>query len=172
MVAGVHSPRYVTDPAFRTQAGAVQGSYVLEILVNAAGYLTDWFRDGFAACAPSSDLNAAVATVPPGCDGLRRAATGCDGLLTLPYWNAVQWPYWDANARGATIGWHGGHTPAHLYRSVLEGVAYESRCQLAGVERVTGEPVAGPARRRRRHPEPGVDVDHRRRPRVHRPAQR
>src|SRR3954469_15423938 len=131
MVAGVQSPRYVTDPAFRTLAGGVQGTYVLEILVNSAGYLTDWFRQGFAAGAANSDLDAAAAAVPP----------GCDGLLTLPYWNAVQSPYWDANARGATVGWHGGHTPAHLYRSLLEGVAYELRFQLAGLERVTGQPV-------------------------------
>ncbi len=135
MVMGVTSSRYVVSPAFRTLAGVVPGSYVLETLLNSAGYLTEWFRrevgpDG-AAVGAHADLEAAAARVPP----------GCDGLLTLPYWNAVQSPYWDPLARGATVGWHGGHTRAHLYRSLLEGVAFELRLHVEGLERETGTPL-------------------------------
>jgi xylulokinase len=104
---------------------------VLETLLNSAGYLTSWFRDQFAGVESNSELDNAAARIPP----------GCDGLLTLPYWNSVQSPYWDPLATGATVGWRGSHTPAHLYRSLLEGVAYELRLQLAGLENATGHPV-------------------------------
>ncbi len=130
MVCGVASDNYVTDPAFRTLAGAATGTYVLETLLNAAGYLINWFGANFAT-AGSVDVEAGAALIPP----------GCDGLLTLPYWNAVQPPYWDPLARGATVGWHGGHTAAHFYRSMLEGVAYELRLHLEGLEAATGLPV-------------------------------
>lgn len=58
-----------------------------------------------------------------------------------PYWNAAQTPHWDALARGATIGWHGRRTRAHLYRSILEGVGFELRLHLERLEEVTGQRI-------------------------------
>lgn len=68
-------------------------------------------------------------------------APGAEGLLALPYWNAAQTPYWDPLARGAVVGLHGRHTRAHVYRSLLEGVAFELRLHPDGLEAATGEPV-------------------------------
>ena len=131
MVMGVAADQYVTDAAFRTLAGPATSTFVLETLLNSAGYLVEWFRAQFGLFADGGELDDAVAGVPP----------GADGLLTLPYWNAVQPPHWDPLARGATVGWHGGHTPAHFVRSMLEGVAYEAELHLAGLERATGTPI-------------------------------
>ena len=135
MVLGVQTDRYQCDPAFRTLAGAVPGTFVLETILNSAAYLAGWFRaqfgDAALAGAPDPALEAAAGALPP----------GAEGLLTLPYWNAAQTPYWDADARGATVGWHGGHTRAHLYRSILEAVGFELRLHLEGLEKATGQPV-------------------------------
>ncbi|HEY0117840.1 MAG TPA: FGGY family carbohydrate kinase [Cellulomonas sp.] len=131
MVCGVTSQEYLTSPAFRTLVGARPGTYVLETVLNAAAYLASWavrqFGDGDLAAT-----EAAAALLP----------VGAEGLLTLPYWNAAQTPYWDPSARGAVVGWHGRHTPAHLYRSILEGVALELRLQLTELEQATGTPVS------------------------------
>lgn len=129
MVMGITVGKYRWDPAFRTLAGAAPGQYVLETVLNAAAYLASWTREQFAG--DIVDLEAAAAAVPP----------GAEGLLTLPYWNAAQTPYWDPLARGAVVGWHGRHTPAHLYRSVLEGVAFELRLHLERLEAATGTSV-------------------------------
>ena len=131
MVLGVHADGYVWDPAFRTLAGLRPGQYTLETVLNAAAYLADWARTRFGAGAGIAELEAAAAQVVP----------GAEGLLTLPYWNAAQTPYWDPVARGAIVGWHGRHTPAHLYRSVLEGVAFELRLHLERLEAATGRAV-------------------------------
>jgi sugar (pentulose or hexulose) kinase len=135
MVLGVQTDSYQCDPAFRTLAGAIPGTFVLETILNSAAYLAGWFRAQFGdpalAGAPDPALEAAAGELPP----------GAEGLLTLPYWNAAQTPYWDADARGATIGWHGGHTKAHLYRSILEAVGFELRLHLEGLEKATGQPV-------------------------------
>jgi xylulokinase len=136
MVLGVQSSSYVTDPAFRTLAGVIPGTFVLETILNSAAYLAGWFRQQFGepalGGAPDPLLDSAAAAVPP----------GADGLLTLPYWNAAQTPYWDAAARGATVGWHGGHTRAHLYRSILEGIGFELRLHLDGLEAATGQRIS------------------------------
>ncbi|QAY63831.1 xylulose kinase [Xylanimonas allomyrinae] len=126
MVCGVAAGTYLTSPAFRTLAGVRPGTYILETVLNAAAYVADW-----AARFAGSDvttMETAAAAVPP----------GAEGLLVLPYWNAAQTPHWDPLARGAVVGWHGRHTPAHLYRAVLEGVAFELRLQLGLLEAATG----------------------------------
>ncbi|MGV8978562.1 MAG: xylulokinase [Cellulomonas sp.] len=136
MVLGVHSAEYRWDPAFRTLAGAQPGTYTLETVLNAAAYVATWCREQFGEPGVDgvvgSGLEAAAADLP----------CGAEGLLTLPYWNAAQTPYWDPLARGAVVGWHGRHTRAHLYRSILEGVGFELRLHLERLEEVTGEPVA------------------------------
>lgn len=131
MVMGVQSPRYLTDDAFRTLAGVPAGQYTLETVLNAAAYLATWTRETFGGSATVAEMEAAAAQVAP----------GAEGLLVLPYWNAAQTPYWDPLARGAVVGWHGRHTPAHLYRAVLEGVAFELRLHLERLEAATGRRV-------------------------------
>ena len=135
MVLGVGSGEYLWDPAFRTLAGMTPGSYTLETILNSAAYLATWCREQFGEPSPGgpagAGLEAEAARVP----------VGAEGLLTLPYWNAAQTPYWDPQARGAVVGWHGRHTRAHLYRSVLEGVAFELRLHLERLETVTGKRV-------------------------------
>ena len=136
MVLGVPTAGYLTGREFRTMAGFPSGSYVLETILNAAAYLADWFRrelgDPARGVRPDPELEAAAAALPP----------GADGLLTLPYWNCAQTPYWDGDARGAMVGWHGGHTRAHAYRSLLEGVAFELRLHLEGLETASGTTVS------------------------------
>jgi xylulokinase len=135
MVLGVQSQEYLWDPAFRTLAGIAPGTYTLETVLNAAAYVATWCREQFGEAGTDGiagrDMEAAAAMLP----------IGAEGLLTLPYWNAAQTPYWDALARGATIGWQGRHTRAHLYRSILEGVGFELRLHLERLEKVTGQRV-------------------------------
>jgi xylulokinase len=134
--AGIESPHYVYDPAFRTHVSGIPGSYVLEVLQSSGSYLADWVRNTFAD--PDN---------PGSCDVVRdteraaKIAPGCDGLITLPYWNAVQSPYWDAKARGVVAGWRGTHTRAHFYRSTLESIGFEMRRNLDYLEKAGGERI-------------------------------
>ncbi|HQU60778.1 MAG TPA: FGGY-family carbohydrate kinase, partial [Saprospiraceae bacterium] len=49
---------------------------------------------------------------------------GSEGLLFLPYLLGERAPIWDASATGAFLGLRLNHSPAHLHRAVLEGVAF------------------------------------------------
>ncbi|MCI1675631.1 MAG: FGGY-family carbohydrate kinase [Ancrocorticia sp.] len=134
--AGIESSHYVYDPAFRTHVSGIPGSYVMEVLQSSGSYLADWVRNTFAD--PDN---------PGSCDVVRdtekaaHVAPGCDGLITLPYWNAVQSPYWDAKARGVVVGWRGTHTRAHFYRSTLESIGFEMRRNLDYLEKAGGERI-------------------------------
>ncbi|MFC7581869.1 FGGY-family carbohydrate kinase [Schaalia naturae] len=133
---GIESSEYIYNPAFRTHVSGIPGNYVLEVLQSSGSYLADWVRDSFGDPDHPGDPDVArddlaAEAIPP----------GCEGLLTLPYWNAVQSPYWDALARGAVVGWRGTHTRAHLYRSVLEAVCFEMRRNLDHLESATGTPI-------------------------------
>jgi xylulokinase len=90
-----------------------------------AGACVSWYRDQFcqaeveaARGLPHGDphrlLEAAAAEVP----------AGCEGALFLPYLMGERSPIWDPQASGAFVGLNLVHTRAHLYRAVLEGVAF------------------------------------------------
>lgn len=135
VVAGVHSPQYQWGRSYRTDAAGQPGQFVLEVVQNSGAYLTNWFRtelgDQRLSGAPDAELERAASEVP----------AGSDGLLTLPYWNAVQSPHWDPRARGAMVGFSGTHTRPAMYRSVLEGISMETGRNLRALMDDTGTPL-------------------------------
>lgn len=52
---------------------------------------------------------------------------GSDGLVALPYFMGERTPIWDENASGVIFGLSLSHTKAHIYRALLESVAYSLR---------------------------------------------
>jgi xylulokinase len=83
------------------------------VMLSAAGSL-QWYHDKFARERSFAELVTDAAEVP----------AGSEGLLFLPYLSGERTPHPDPFARGAWIGLTGRHGPAHLTRSILEGVAF------------------------------------------------
>lgn len=133
--AGVHGPKYQFGKVYRTLAAGIPDWYDFEILQSSGSFLATWFRDKLGNPAlgakPDPDLEAQAAAIDP----------GCNGLITLPYWNAVQSPYWNPVARGATVGWRGSHDRPTMYRSILESIGIEMRRNLDGLEDATGTTI-------------------------------
>jgi xylulokinase len=61
--------------------------------------------------------------------------------VAVPYWNSVLGPYWDPFASGIIVGWRGFHQLPHLYRAILEGIAFEQYLGTLGVEKALGQTV-------------------------------
>ncbi len=106
-----------------------------------AGYCVRWFRDELGkleqALAADLDedayhlLDLEAERVPP----------GSDGLVFLPHMVVGERaPYWDEHLRGAFLGLSVFHTRPHLFRAVLEGVAYAMRYSIEAA-REAGLPV-------------------------------
>ena len=119
---------------------AMPGAWTLEIQVYRGYWLVEWFKREFgdrevAAAAvrgvePELLFDDLVGSVPP----------GSMGLLLQPYWSpGVRIP--GREAKGAIIGFGDVHTRAHLYRAILEGVAYALRDGAERTAARTGVPL-------------------------------
>ena len=129
VVTGTPSSVYTVDRAFRTMTAGIPGSYLLETVLLGGAYTISWFLERFAPGLSPEQMEAEARHLP----------LGSQGLLVLPYWNSVMNPYWYASATGLTIGWRGIHGPAHFYRAILEGIAFELRLHLDGIRAALGE---------------------------------
>lgn len=109
------------DERMWTVGGAFAGQYNLAAGMATTGSLTRWFRDELAAGLPEetayATLFAEAETVEP----------GAGGLLMLPYFSGERTPINDPHARGVIAGLTLAHKRKHLYRAVLESVAYGIR---------------------------------------------
>ncbi|HOA22961.1 MAG TPA: FGGY family carbohydrate kinase [Aggregatilineales bacterium] len=102
----------------------VPGQYTVEGGQISTGSIVRWFRDNFA----TQYIQAAEAKGVSAYDLLTAEAEklppGSDGLIVLDYWQGNRTPYVDPEARGMMWGFTLSHTPAHVYRAIIEGIAY------------------------------------------------
>jgi xylulokinase len=68
-----------------------------------------------------------------------RLAPGSNGLLTLPDWLAPGHAVW---RRGALLGFDGSQGRAHIYRSILEGIALTMANNTAAMEQALGRSLS------------------------------
>lgn len=140
LVAGCYSDEYEARDDYRAMTGAVPGTFSYEVFIGAGTYMITWFLDAFVPKEDRSTVGGATIEQRLG-DEAAQVPIGADGLLVVPYWNAALTPYWDQDARGVMIGLHGGHGRAHVYRAVLEGLAYELRLCLERIDAALPVPV-------------------------------
>lgn len=83
----------------------------------ASGSLIRWFQRELAAGAAFAELDAEADAAGP----------GAGGIVALPYFLGEKTPVNDPDARGVFVGMHLGHTRGHLFRAVLESIAFGFR---------------------------------------------
>jgi xylulokinase len=107
------------------------GKYFVANEQESAGVCLTWLRDNVLGAHESYEA----------IDGIAATATaGSNGAIFTPWLNGERTPVDDHTVRG---GWHNVSlqtTRADLVRSVLEGVAYNTRWLLEAVEKFTGRP--------------------------------
>lgn len=119
--------RYVEPTRFLpSYPSAVPGRYSSEVMIYRGFWMVSWFKRQFGqreqaiaearGVAPEALFDELVQEVPP----------GSMGLMLQPYWSpGVRQP--GPEAKGAIIGFGDVHTRAHIYRAILEGLAYALR---------------------------------------------
>ncbi len=103
--------------------------------MSASAALTRWFRDRFGQMEKEAEgklgidayqlLSIQAGEIPP----------GSEGLIVLPYFAGERSPIFDARARGMILGLTLSHTRRHIYRALLEGVAYGLRHGLEQMDK-------------------------------------
>ena len=152
LISGSVSHNYTPSRAYRAMAGTVPGTVNYELFVGAGTFMISWFLDTFtqSQSQPQTQLQSESTATTTATTGEQQAywesqarsiKNGAEGLLVVPYWNGALTPYWDHNARGIMIGFSGVHSTAHVYRAILEGVAFELRLCLDKAETELTEPI-------------------------------
>jgi xylulokinase len=108
----------------------VPDRYVSLAFLYTAGSVLRWFRDQFGAHAQAEAENSGrdVYDVL-----IERAPDGPIDLVLLPHFAGSGTPYLDSESRGILAGLTLNHTPEHICRAILDGVAYEMRMNLEAV---------------------------------------
>ncbi len=135
------TPRYLEATRFiPPYPAALPGHYNTEIQITRGFWMVNWFREQFGL---HEEIAAGARGVPPETlfDELVNAVPpGAMGLMLQPYWNpGIKLP--GPEAKGAIIGFGEVHTRAHLYRAILEGLAYALREGKERIERRGGTRV-------------------------------
>jgi sugar (pentulose or hexulose) kinase len=133
--------RYIeVVPVVPPYPAAVPDTYSLEVQVYRGYWMIEWFRREFGA-AEVARARERGGDVEPLFDELAASIPpGSMGLVLQPYWSpGVRVP--GPEAKGAVIGWGDVHTRAHLYRAILEGLAYALREGMERTVKRTGVPV-------------------------------
>lgn len=140
IVSGTVSETYSYGLEYRTLFAATPGRFSLETFMGGGTFNLTWFVERFSSVDPralgldvsaESILETAAAGLPP----------GAEGLMVLPYWAGALTPYWDHDARGAMLGLTGVHGKSHVYRALLEGIAFEQRLLTEGAESSINDPI-------------------------------
>jgi ribulose kinase len=108
------------------------GTWAMQGGQTSAASLLRWFRDQFAPGVEYATLDKEASLISP----------GCEGLSALDTWQGSRTPHRDPDSRGSFWGLGLGHTRAHLYRALLEAVAYGGR-QIVEIMQDAGMKIEG-----------------------------
>jgi sugar (pentulose or hexulose) kinase len=124
---GTIHPRYVEAiPLVPPYPAALPGAWFVEMQVMRGFWMVEWFKHEFGAAevARGAELD-----IPPEAlfeELLTASPAGSLGLMLQPYWMpGVRYP--GPEAKGAIVGFGEAHGRAHVYRAILEGLAYALR---------------------------------------------
>jgi sugar (pentulose or hexulose) kinase len=134
----VSTPRYLEATRFiPPYPAAVPGRYNAEIQITRGFWMVNWFKEQFGLHEQQQAYALGIATETLFDDLVKAVPPGALGLMLQPYWNpGIKLP--GPEAKGAVIGFGEAHTRAHLYRAILEGLAYALREGRERIERRGG----------------------------------
>lgn len=136
----VHKRYKEVIPFIPPYPAALPNAYNLELQIYRGYWMVSWFKEEFGlheqnlakekGVDPEELFDDLVNAVPP----------GSQGLLLQPYWSpGLRHP--GPEARGAIIGFGDVHTRAHIYRAILEGLAYALRDGAERISKRSGVPI-------------------------------
>jgi sugar (pentulose or hexulose) kinase len=119
---------------------AIPNAYALEIQIYRGYWMVSWFKREFGQSEERLAKQRGVETEELFDDLVNSVPAGSLGLMLQPYWSpGLKVP--GPEAKGAIIGFGDVHTRAHMYRSMLEGLAYALREGAERTNKHTHTPI-------------------------------
>ena len=128
----VSNPKYhEPEPFLPAYAAAVPNLYNMDVQIYRGYWMLKWFASEFASELEAEARLRDVAIEEILDEWLNDVSVGSDGLILQPYWGpGLARPL----AKGAIVGFSNVHTRKHIYRSIVEGIAFALREGLESIE--------------------------------------
>lgn len=108
----------------------IPGLYMVEGGQTSTGSIVNWFKNQLCGtvkmqaekegCSVYDILNREAEKLP----------VGAEGVIALDFFQGNRTPYVDPDVRGMFYGLSLGHTPAHMYRAIIESICYGTEAIL------------------------------------------
>ncbi len=127
-------------PLIPPYPAAVPGYHTVEVQVYRGFWMVNWFKEEFGHLEKRKAVESGLTPEQLFDILVDEIAPGSMGLMLQPYWTpGVKTP--GPEAKGAIIGFGDVHNRGHLYRSILEGLAYALREGKERIEKRSRTPV-------------------------------
>lgn len=129
------STRYTEPLTFMPAYPApIPGHFNPEVEIFRGYWMITWFKNQFAYEEVREASERGIAPEAMLDELLKRTPAGAHGLVMQPYWTPmVKMP----SAKGAIIGFGDVHDRAHLYRSIIEGLAFGLKDGQRAIEKAS-----------------------------------
>ena len=103
----------------------IVSGYNLDVQIYRGYWMLNWFIKQFGSEGPTvEDIVVDGKIIQKFNDEMAKIEPGCNGLVLQPYWGpGLRRPL----AKGAIVGFSDVHTKIHMYRAIVEGIAYALR---------------------------------------------
>ena len=129
----VSNPHYhEPEPFLPAYAAAVPNLYNMDVQIYRGFWMLRWFANEFASELEQEARARDVRIEEILDEWLNDVKIGSDGLILQPYWGpGLARPL----AKGAIVGFSSVHTRKHIYRAIVEGIAFALREGLESIEK-------------------------------------
>ena len=129
----VTNKKYIEPETFLpSYPSPIKNLYNMEVQIYRGYWMLTWFIENFASDIKTEafiEKNSAEELLNK---ELLKIPAGSNGLILQPYWGpGLKRPL----AKGVIVGFSDYHTKIHLYKSIIEGIAYALREGLEGIEK-------------------------------------
>ncbi|NJD29871.1 MAG: carbohydrate kinase [Chloroflexi bacterium] len=140
-IGTIHRRYLEAIPLVPPYPAALPGAWFVEMQVMRGFWMVEWFKHEFGSAEVA---RGAALDIPPEAlfeELLTASPPGSMGLMLQPYWMpGVRYP--GPEAKGAIVGFGEAHGRAHVYRAILEGLAYALREAADRITRRAKVPLA------------------------------
>ena len=129
----VSNPHYhEPEPFLPAYAAAVPNLYNMDVQIYRGYWMLKWFASEFASELEQEARRRDIPIEEILDEWLNDVSVGSDGLILQPYWGpGLARPL----AKGAIVGFSNVHTRKHIYRAIVEGIAFALREGLESIEK-------------------------------------
>jgi FGGY-family pentulose kinase len=126
LLLGISDKRFHTKGLFGTYPDAIiDGTYLIEGGQTSTGSVLKWFKTNFINKNIEEQAEKEKLSIYEYMDKQAESLPpGSEGVIVLEHWQGNRTPYVDPYSRGVIRGLSLKHTPVHVYRAIMEGVAY------------------------------------------------